>query len=240
MRKIYIFLFSVFLCAATAIAQETPTIITQPAEGETINLYRTTTGFESVYYYGVPHKSTGDWQRIVFGNDGAVYLENPLNSLYTKTWIKGKKTEGDTIAFQLPQAIYSEEDFSTGEQKYGFLYRIHQGTRNGKETFVPNEEKEKQVLKYVWRNNTLEMVLDPEEMIGMCRPNGAWTSYAEKTYRAIRKDDNKLAPPASAKTYEGLMLYMDMDGKSQLYPVKYAFDGNDAYLGDLSANVKGY
>ena len=84
------------------------------------------------------------------------------------------------------------------------------------------------------------MVLDPEEMIGMCRPNGAWTSYAEKTYRAIRKDDNKLAPPASAKTYEGLMLYMDMDGKSQLYPVKYAFDGNDAYLGDLSANVKGY
>mgnify|MGYP000845952502 FL=1 len=240
MRKIYTFLFSVFLCAATAIAQETPTIITQPAEGETINLYRTTTGFESVYYYGVPHKSTGDWQRIVFGNDGAVYLENPLNSLYTKTWIKGKKTEGDTIAFQLPQAIYSEEDFSTGEQKYGFLYRIHQGTRNGKETFVPNEEKEKQVLKYVWRNNTLEMVLDPEEMIGMCRPNGAWTSYAEKTYRAIRKDDNKLAPPASAKTYEGLMLYMDMDGKSQLYPVKYAFDGNDAYLGDLSANVKGY
>ena len=77
-------------------------------------------------------------------------------------------------------------------------------------------------------------------MIGMCRPNGAWTSYAEKTYRAIRKDDNKLAPPASDKTYEGLMLYMDMDGKSQLYPVKYAFDGNDAYLGDLSANVKGY
>ena len=88
MRKIYIFLFSIFLCAATAIAQETPKIITQPAEGETINLYRTTTGFESVYYYGVPHKSTGDWQRIVFGNDGAVYLENPLNSLYTKTWIK--------------------------------------------------------------------------------------------------------------------------------------------------------
>ena len=59
MRKIYTILLSVFFCAATAVAQET--IITQPADGETINLYRTTTGFESVYYYGIPHKSTGDW-----------------------------------------------------------------------------------------------------------------------------------------------------------------------------------
>ena len=195
MRKIYTILLSVFFCATTAVAQEA--IITQPADGETINLYRTTTGFESVYYYGIPHKSTGDWQRLVFGNDGAVYLENPLNSLYTKTWIKGRRTEGDTIAFQLPQAIYSEEDFSTGEPKYGY-------------------------------DNTLEMVLEPEEMIGMCRSTGAWTSYAEKTYRATRKDDNKLTPPASAKSYDGLMLYMDLEGKSQLYPVNYAFDGNDA------------
>ena len=41
----------------------------------------------------------------------------------------------------------------------------------------------------------------------------------KKTYRATRKDDNKLTPPASAKSYDGLMLYMDMEGKSQLYPV---------------------
>ena len=88
MRKIYTILLSVFFCATTAVAQET--IITQPADGETINLYRTTTGFESVYYYGIPHKSTGDWQRLVFGNDGAVYLENPLNSLYKRQTHRGR------------------------------------------------------------------------------------------------------------------------------------------------------
>ena len=117
-RLCTLFIFSV-LSAVIAMAQDNPTIITKPAEGDTINLYRTTTGFESVYYYGVPHKSRGDWQRIVFGKDGAVYLENPLNSLYTKTWIKGARTVGDTIAFQLPQAIFSEKDFSTAEPKYG-------------------------------------------------------------------------------------------------------------------------
>ena len=139
MKKLCTFFMLSALFATTAVAQDDPTVITQPAAGDTINLYRTTTGFESVYYYGIPHKSTGDWQRLVFGNDGAVYLENPLNSLYTKTWIKGVRAEGDTISFQLPQAIYSEEDFSTGEPKYGFLYRIHAATKDGKETFVPNE-----------------------------------------------------------------------------------------------------
>ncbi len=240
MKKLCTFFMLSALFATTAIAQDAPTVITQPAAGDTINLYRTTTGFESVYYYGIPHKSTGDWQRLVFGNDGAVYLENPLNSLYTKTWIKGVRAEGDTISFQLPQAIYSEEDFSTGEPKYGFLYRIHAATKDGKETFVPNEGKENQVLKYVWRNDSLLMVAKEGEMIGMCRANGAWTSYGEATYKAARKDDNKVAPSASAKVWDGLVLYMDMEGKSQLYPVKYAIDGDDVYLGDLSANVKGY
>ncbi|WP_455082925.1 hypothetical protein [Prevotella aurantiaca] len=238
-RLCTLFIFSV-LSAVIAMAQDNPTIITKPAEGDTINLYRTTTGFESVYYYGVPHKSTGDWQRIVFGKDGAVYLENPLNSLYTKTWIKGARTVGDTIAFQLPQAIFSEEDFSTGEPKYGYLYRIHVGTKNGKETYVPIEGKENQVLKYVWRNDSLLMVEKEGEVIGMCRDNGAWTSYSEATYKSARMDENKIAPSASAKVWDGLILYMDMEGKSQLYPVKYAFDGDDVYLGDLTANVKGY
>ena len=74
MKKFFAtFLFSA-LFAGMAVAQDAPTVITQPAAGETINLYRTTTGFESIYYYGVPHPSTGDWHRIVFGDDGASVL----------------------------------------------------------------------------------------------------------------------------------------------------------------------
>ena len=102
MKKIYTMLLTAAMFATGAMAQSETQLITKPAEGKTINLYRTTAGFESVYYYGIPHKSTGDWQRLVFGNDDAVYLENPINSLYTKTWIKGYRAEGDTIAFQLP------------------------------------------------------------------------------------------------------------------------------------------
>lgn len=77
MKKCYATLLLAALCSTATLAQQQDSLITQPAPGETINLYRTTTGYESVYYYAVDHQSTGDWQRMVFGEDGAVYLENP-------------------------------------------------------------------------------------------------------------------------------------------------------------------
>lgn len=123
-----------------------------------------------MYYYAVDHQSTGDWQRMVFGEDGAVYLENPINSIYTQTWIKGYRTEGDTIAFQLPQAIFSEEDVFSGDTRYGYLERVRPGERNGKQTLVPNEDPADQVLKYVWHGDSLKMVLPEGELIGMCLP----------------------------------------------------------------------
>ena len=92
--------------------------------------------------------------------------------------LKGARTVGDTIAFQLPQAIFSEEDFSTGEPKYGYLYRIHVGTKNGKETYVPIEGKENQVLKYVWRNDSLIKTED-NVLIGMTNPDGSWNGIGD-------------------------------------------------------------
>lgn len=122
---------------------------------------------------------------------------------------------------------------------YGYLYRLHHETVDEKNTFRPNEGEANQLLKYVWRNDSLIMVMPKDEMIGMCRANGNWTSYAEATYKAVKLDNNTAAPSDAATVQDGLMLYMDVEGQSQLYPVKYALDGDDVYLGDLSANIKG-
>lgn len=110
---------------------------------------------------------------------------------------------------------------------YGYLYRLHHETVDEKNTFRPNEGEANQLLKYVWRNDSLIMVMPKDEMIGMCRANGNWTSYAEATYKAVKLDNNTAAPSAAATVQDGLMLYMDVEGQSQLYPVKYAFDGDD-------------
>lgn len=110
---------------------------------------------------------------------------------------------------------------------YGYLYRLHPETVDEKNTFRPNEGEANQLLKYVWRNDSLIMVMPKDEMIGMCRANGNWTSYAEATYKAVKLDNNTAAPSDAATMQDGLMLYMDVEGQSQLYPVKYAFDGDD-------------
>lgn len=68
---------------------------------------------------------------------------------------------------------------------YGYLYRLHPETVDEKNTFRPNEGEANQLLKYVWRNDSLIMVMPKTEMIGMCRANGNWTSYAEATYKAV-------------------------------------------------------
>ena len=110
---------------------------------------------------------------------------------------------------------------------YGYLYRLHPETVDEKNTFRPNEGEANQLLKYVWRNDSLIMVMPKDEMIGMCRANGNWTSYAEATYKAVKLDNNTAAPSDAVTVQDGLMLYMDVEGQSQLYPVKYAFDGDD-------------
>lgn len=81
---------------------------------------------------------------------------------------------------------------------YGYLYRLHHETVDEKNTFRPNEGEANQLLKYVWRNDSLIMVMPKDEMIGMCRANGNWTSYAEATYKAVKLDNNTAAPSDAA------------------------------------------
>lgn len=233
MKKLYLATLFASLIAVSAAAQdEAPTVITAKPAGETVDLYRTSTGFES--FYGTPQttSSTGDWQRMVFGTDGAVYLENPINSLYANSWIKGYRAGGDTIAFDLPQAIYFETNFFTGELDYGYL-RVMRDDSDGSYEADPDT----QTLKYVWRNDSLIMA---EGMVsGMCLASGGWTGYGEATYVAHRQAQNTVTPPDGADMHQSLMLYMDLDEQSQVYPVTFAVDGSDVYLGDLSTNVKG-
>lgn len=231
--------FTAFLASvafvAQAQAQDASTLISSQPDGTVYNLYRSTTGFESFFGNAMAHSSHGDWQKIVFSADGkTVYLQNPLNSLYTNTWIKGTKTEGDTIVFDLPQAIYSEEN--KGQTNYGYLYKLVETANGNRTTYAVDQDSQK--LKYVWRDDMLWMA---DGMVsGMCMASGAWTGYGETQCVSQRVDNNTLHPSATAEIHDGVMLYMDLDEKSQLYPVQYAVDGDNVYLGNLSQNLRGY
>lgn len=219
------------LSATPALADEDPTYITAQPAGTCYNLYRHSTGFESFYYNAIDHSSDGDWTRLVVAEDGAVYLENPLNSFYTRSWLKGYKAEGDTVVFHLPQAIYREE--YNGEVAYGYAYRM-KATSDGYNYEVDNDSQD---LKYVLRNDSLIKV--DQDMLGVTLKSGAWIGYGELTSANRVVENSTLKPSSTAKVQDGLMLYL-YGTTSKQYPVKVAFDGNDVYLGNLTTNMQGF
>lgn len=234
MKHRYIATFLAALAFQAAGAQETPTIITQAPKGTVYNLCRSTTGYEAFFGNPMKHESNGDWQRLVFGWDGAVYLEEPINAIYTQSWIKGKEIGNDTIAFELPQAIFSET--YNGTTSYGYAKRMT-STTDGKYTRIEVDQKS-QVLKYVWKDGKLTKVDD--DVLGLVLANDGWTGYGEDKYEAFAQDDNTQRPEKADESPEGLMLYMALDGTSQQVPVKIGIDGETAWMGALTTNMKNH
>lgn len=233
-KKLSTLLYSLSLLAAipaSLSAQTDDPIIHTPPAGTTYNLYRSTTGYESFFYNAMDHQSDGDWSRMVVTDDGSVYMENPVNSFYTNSWIKGKMAENDTIVFEFPQAIYSEEGMSG--TNYGYAFRM-QLTEDGK-----SYEKctDHQIMKYVWRGDSIKKVGD--ELLGVGMEGGEWISYGELTSVSHIVDNNTLKPANPEAIQDGMMLYLSGTTARQ-YPVKTAIEGNDVYIGNLSTNMGGY
>lgn len=229
-------LLSVCLAALslTSVSAQDEKPITEKPKGEVVNLYRTSEGYYAFFGNAKPYKAHGEWSRMVFAEDGAVWLENPISSLYSKTWIKGYKAQGDTIVFDLPQVIY-EETFD-GVTSKGKLYKMIAEETDKYGTYVKDEDS--QTLKYLWKDGKLTLCKDMA--CGMCTPTGGWSGFGENYFEGINIENNTTKPSENAKVYDGLMLYLDLNDQAQQWPVKYAIDGDDVYLGNLSTNLKGY
>lgn len=229
-------LLSVCLAALslTSVSAQDEKPITEKPKGEVVNLYRTSEGYYAFFGNAKPYKAHGEWSRMVFAEDGAVWLENPISSLYSKTWIKGYRAQGDTIAFDLPQVIY-EETFD-GVTSKGKLYKMIAEETDKYGTYVKDEDS--QTLKYLWKDGKLTLCKDMA--CGMCTPTGGWSGFGENYFEGINIENNTTKPSENAKVYDGLMLYLDLNDVAQQWPVKYAIDGDDVYLGNLSTNLKGY
>ena len=84
-------------------------ITEQPAGIVHDNLYRFSASYEaSQLGKGVFRLSDGVVSTIVEGDDGYLYLKDPFSRFAYGSWIKGK-LEGDTVTFEFPQFMYTEQ-----------------------------------------------------------------------------------------------------------------------------------
>lgn len=152
-------------------------IIDQPAGTLHSDLYRSCKGFW--VYQGLTYYTSFDGStNVVEGNDGFVYLENPISAYAPGTWIKGKRALNDTIEFSFPQLLYSAiDDNGTPEKRYIFLMQLSDVTVNGKPAKTYTVDETGQTVKYVWRNDSLRLV--SKGLLGLTNETGRWMGYGD-------------------------------------------------------------
>lgn len=104
-------LLSVCLAALslTTVSAQDEKPVTEKPNGEVVDLYRSSKGYYGFFGNAKASTSHGEWTRMVFADDGAVWLENPISTLYAKSWIKGHKAQADTDRLR-PSAGYLGRD----------------------------------------------------------------------------------------------------------------------------------
>ncbi len=172
-----------------------------------------------------------DW---VDGNDGNIYVKNLIGTYYSNAWLKGEKAEGDTVVFNLPQAIYGQT--SDGETEYYSLWRYKFSEEDN--WYFPDDSV--QSVKFVLRGDSLVFAEsdDINCMIGLGLADGGdWAGYGDYLVSLKKFEYPTVSPssPASAEDY--LMIYAASteDGKDY-QTVKVAVEGDDIYLGALTDN----
>ena len=102
-------LFSI--CALVLSLTASAQIIKDTPKGKLIeNLYRSSKSWVKKGWTGVqPGRYEGIVSKIVIGEDGCIYIYNPLSGLDSKSWLKLERQADGKYRAKLPQAIYTDD-----------------------------------------------------------------------------------------------------------------------------------
>ena len=209
-------------------------ITEQPAGIVHDSLYRFSASYEaSQLGKGVFSLSDGVVSTIVEGDDGYLYLKDPFARFANGAWIKGK-IEGDTVTFDFPQFIYSE-------QSGGFTldcYVSRMILNDDASSF--DLDTDRQDMKFLWRNGCLTQ-LEDDPVMGMstCIPEMGnkwfWVGYADYNIRIKPlPQSSALNPPPSSEPESYILCFHPDDDTEDYRMTDVVADGQDLYLNNLS------
>ena len=220
------------------------TIITSQPQGTLYkNWYQYSEGYYIFWGYILAGANDGNTQDFVIADDGSVYLKNPIGNFATNSWIKGYKATGDTIAFDLPQKIYSEttqDDDGNDETINISAYRMLLTTVDDPEegsykTYIPDSNS--QTVKFVLRNDSL-FKAEPDVLLGMGETEtGDWAGYGDWTNDIHKVTDVADAPANPDVTDKYLIKHVLSDSTIDYQVGKVAVEGNNIYLGGINPNM---
>ncbi len=187
-----------------------------------------------------PHLFTVDaaLSKIVEGNDGCLYVYNPIWSFSTQTWMKLEKGDGNNYVLRTPHMIYTENEDGV-ETKY-YLRRLLQKTMDDGSISL-GIDKTTTDINFTWENGILTMEKDC--LIGVINDKNQWNMSADYDLVIETVTDELITFDVSeAKSH--FMSYYDIYGMPQAAVVYVKNDGGTIYIGHLpdaaeNAYIKG-
>lgn len=219
--------------AKAAQAGDNDQIITQQPEGTLYhNAIRHAKGYlieqDGLSYY---YEMDGIASDFVVADDGSVYLKNPVIGLFTDSWVKGTKAQGDTVVMNFPQKVYTE---TVNGQSYDvYADRMVMTTAigpNGQEMSTYEPDKANREVKFVWRNDTLRQV--DSVLVGLTLASGQWLGAGDDVMDVTPMTYTVAAPqhPENKKEYTLDYTSNGIAEQRTLYLVK---EDNNVFLGNL-------
>lgn len=219
--------------AKTSPVRRAEAITQQPTGTLHDNLYRFSASYEaSQLGKGVFTLSDGVVSAIVEGDDGYLYLRDPFSRFAYGSWIKGR-LEGDTVTFDFPQFMYSE-------QSGGYTldcYASRMVLSDDASTFVLDPDR--QDMKFLWKDGCLTQ-LEEDPVLGMSTwvPELGnmwfWVGYADYNIRIEPLKRQVINLPDEVETESYMLCFWPDDDTEDYRMTDVVFDRQDLYMNNLS------
>lgn len=243
MRKIYFTLIATLMAtctyaqdSATSDTESTPNLITEQPAGTLLKgFYNHSEGYIkqlSTIYKSVDDGSAKD---VVIGNDGSVYIKNPVQGFITNTWMKATKGTGDTLIVTLPQTIYASE--TSDGVAYNSIQRMVRGADvDGNINYVADPSSN--TIRFIMRNDSIfKAPEDKDAILALTYPSGNWAGFGSTSIVLNKVTDTPAAPANAKLTSETYSMTTKVDDENtDTRVINVAIEGNDIYLGNINDN----
>ena len=228
-------LFSI--CALVLSLTASAQIIKDTPKGKLIeNLYRSTKSWVKKGWTGVQQgRYEGLVSKIVIGEDGCIYIYNPLSDLDSKSWLKLEKQADGKYRAKLPQDILTDDlggDDEEEESSERTISLIRMVSNDDGKSYEPVGATMNYV-DFTWENNKLVMKgMGQKKQIWGAAYNNSWQSnYGGDWALTIEPlKEQLITPPATATKIQ-----YTVTSKSDPSPriVEAMTDNNDIYIKGL-------
>lgn len=227
-------LFSI--CALVLSLTASAQIIKDTPKGKLIeNLYRSTKSWVKGWTSVQQGRYEGLVSKIVIGDDGCIYIYNPLSGLDSKSWLKLEKQADGKYRAKLPQAILTDdlggddEEEESSERTISLIRMV--SNDDGK-----NYEPVGATMNYVdftWENNKLVMKgMGQKKQIWAAAYENSWqNNYGGDWALTIEPLGEQLITPPSTAVKVQYIVSSKSDSSPRI--VEAMTDNNDIYIKGL-------